>query len=1676
VGRRKPLLFAAVFGTGVLVLVLLKQGPVVRQPGETQRAVTDEGALAEPATRAEDANISGESEHPAAGRQGGSAAGAGIAEQGSASVEFKGRLEYTQFSAEERGGRRPKLFHFLAGHVQPLGGSLYIVENLFVELFEPESGTVRATVRSPRSEMPIRLAGGRREFGAEDTVELTAVDSEIFDGLPLVPARFEAQELTVALADAIYTTPGEVRFTGQGARASGRDFLMDQGSGLVRFGRDGVIAFASELLPPTTLAATGAGVLSLEQAPGGEGQEVRVLVEGGARLEASGEMGFVATAERIEFSGAPRGAGEFSPSAAQASGDVVIDAGGGRFAGERARFVFDAEGRLQVTVLEGEPTARVPILVEGGEVVQVELEATESVHLFTDTGFSVKGPCTVRISDRDLLLECNGQLLGAGGQEAGFGWISASGGVRASFGVHEFVGEDLDLRSFVGPDGEVEWTLHTSSAALLVGELAAGDGSTYRASFGGGLEFTTAGEELVIQRATEVDLAVEGARAFHLLAGELMEASLTERSFEARGGVRFEDAQTIAQALEASAVAGGALKLTGSMEAPVVLDLSRGGLLRGGELLAREVRTAPGELIALGGVRAELDTGAGVLDIEAEVLEVSFLADEDGAPLPGPALFSLREVERCRLVTEEESISWSADATEFSLFASAPGEREGSDTSEEPGAPGAGAEGRGDAPAEGARAGVEGEEVTALQGDGPRSGGLELRAAVATGGVLLERQQGGSLFAASGERMVFTANGESSLEGADGSFVRLSGVFPGGERYGRVIARGVRFVDGHMIARGATIAYEGGAEAPLVVRRISADHIDAGAQQVDLVGGVHVEGDSPATGSWTLRASAARLTEGGEVEAWDGFDWSGEEGQHATGRTLAVTPETIRMAGEPARLSFAGLEWEADELELNRARMMLSAGKGRVRSTTDHSIELSYDGIHPIEGEDATILGLRRPRFVRGETVARAEWALLWVDRNQAASANIPAGPPADTPPSLFGRVDAQGFSSALDEIYIEGHVEVTEAGVRRAEVEAIYLDLVDGRGWLKGARLTIPVKLSGELVDLAVDAEWLRHSADGSLTANSARITTCDHVDPHYFIRTKDLRLKPSAEEGVRWDISVRSNALVFGDGLAIPLPALEYEADKTGSPLIDRLVLGDTARFGTVLQATVDGELGVIERAAAFVTGSEPEDIFGGVSYRASWLGERGLMLGIGARIEADDEFWFQLYADGLKDGAEDRGMMRVDRGDRGDFRSWVRARGRAIVDRDEWIDFAFSEQSDAGVQAEFFEREFLRYEERENYLHWRKADGADYTSARVRVRAGAFRNEVEELPSVGYSHGLTPLFDVGDQAVLYSASADIGRFTRREGSGGTLSPFDPVFDTSLGTRSLLRFDTRHRLEVPLRFASGGASAVPYLELAGTSWSEGVDPDQAPHRGALAAGLELSTTLWRRSEGGGVHTIAPFLAIAGDVLAERGEGDPIPLDSIEDPLPGDHLDLGVHSRWSDPQTGEAIDVSVFGRYARDSQTVLPLEVLTEYLGDVGGIPFALQHDGRYDLEAGETLYSRSAVGFQPLDDVGCELGFHRGKGTAGLELFEAATASARWRISPKWELGARQTISLGDSQQLASRLTLRRYGHDLILDMELSERLGEGGSSVSFSLSPVVGWTRDRLGVLDHWLATRR
>ena len=1589
---RKPLVFSLVFGVGLSALLY------VVEPAEEVKALP-ETRRADPIPALERAT------------QGGAPA----------SAEFGGRLEYTQFSSEEVEGRRPKLFHFLAGHVEHKAEEEYRVENLFVELFEPQSQRVRATLRSPLSYMPLRFQAERQSYGPEDLVELSSVDAEVFDGLPLVPARFEATKLEVVLAQGLFTTPNPVVLRAQGAQVSGVDFHLDQQEESLRFGRQGEILFEQSEGVATKLAATGDGELLLERNKEGA---LRVLVEGGARLEAGSGLAIIA--ERVEFLGRESASGEFIPKAALASGGVIFDGWDGRFQGEGARFQFDEVGRLKEALLEGEPKARIPLVADGGQRVQVELRASESVRLLPDAGFSVKGPSVVEVEEEGFRLECDGQLFGTGKPSAGAGWLSASGGVRAFFGEDKYVGEDLELRGLTATGGEVEWAAQSSNEATLTGELSQGGGS-YRVQVGGGMEISARDRDLVIWRATDADIEVFGGGAFRLLAGELLEASLNKRAFQAVGGVYYSDSGTIARANKAVATADGEMQLEGTAERPVELELREARFADEGEVSAQRVRLKEGELFASGGVEARIQKEDGRVELEAETFQVIFPAPAEGAR-SAPATLAMEEVQRCRIYREGQVISWTAEETELQMTQGAPGSEQ-------------------------------------------QRGGLELITAEVTGAVLLERIKDGQVLAASGERLQ-VAGGGAKLVGAEGQSVRISGVFPGGDRFARLIARELELTQDRVVAKDAMIAYEGGDSGEVIVRTASANHIEASPQDVQLRGHVNIEGDGVETGPWQLRTEAARLSLEGSVFAQDGFEWESSSGQQASGETLAVDETNISMEGAPAKLTFAGFEWEAEDITFDRERFLLEAGEGRARSAGKTQVELSYDGIKPVEGNDATVIALHRPRFVSEETEARAEWALLWINQNEGGAERAGGG----TAPSLFGQVSGANFSSVLDEVYIEGHVEVFRQGERRAQVEALYLDLVDGRGWLRNARITVSAEVSGEATELAVDAEWLRHSADGSLAANSARITTCDHVDPHYFIQTKDLQLKPSQEEGVRWDISARSNALVFAGGLEIPLPAIEYEADEAGAPLIDRLVLGDTARFGTFLQARVDSEFGGIESIASDITGVEESDITGGASYRASWLGKRGLMVGVGAQVSAEDRFWFNLFADGLYDKAEDRGVLRVPGADREELRGWVRARGRAIFDEHEWLDFAFSQQGDAGVQAEFFERDFLRYEERDTYLHWRRGRDGDFASARLKVRAGQFRNEIEELPSISYSRGRAPVFDLDERPVLYSSSFDVGSYVRREAQGDTISPFDPTFDVLLGTRKLSRLDTRQRFELPTRFFDEAALATPFVEFAGTSWSEGIDPSSSLHRGALSAGFELSTTLWQRDEGGGVHTVAPFVSLSRDLWADASAGDPVPLDGTEDPLPGDHIDLGLHSRWSEASTGEAVDLSVFGRYASETSSVLPLEVLAEYLGEVGGKPLALQHDGRYDLEANETLYSRVSAGLELRDGLAMETGFHHGKDALGEDLFEAASLAARWRLSPKWELEARQTVSLLDSEGLSERLVLRRYGHDFILDVELSNRSGEGGSSVSFSLSPVVGWTSDRLGILDHWLSSRR
>jgi hypothetical protein len=214
----------------------------------------------------------------------------------------------------------------------------------------------------------------------------------------------------------------------------------------------------------------------------------------------------------------------------------------------------------------------------------------------------------------------------------------------------------------------------------------------------------------------------------------------------------------------------------------------------------------------------------------------------------------------------------------------------------------------------------------------------------------------------------------------------------------------------------------------------------------------------------------------------------------------------------------------------------------------------------------------------------------------------------------------------------------------------------------------------------------------------------------------------------------------------------------------------------------------------------------------------------------------------------------------------------------------------------------------------------------------------------------------------------------------------------------------------------------------------------------------------------------------LRGDVADVESGGEPVRFDRVEDPFLGAFVDVGLRARWWRPDEPDRLDVDVRASIGDDvdgptPDGLQPIAFLGGWYTILGGFPFAVTHDGRYDAREGETQYSLSALGFEPIRNLGLEFGHHYGRDAFDETLYEAASARARWRWTTKWELEATQTESLRESRSLGSEFVLRRLGHDFVFEIELGYRAGEG-TSLGFGFEPLLSWRRRSLGLIDQWL----
>jgi hypothetical protein len=903
---------------------------------------------------------------------------------------------------------------------------------------------------------------------------------------------------------------------------------------------------------------------------------------------------------------------------------------------------------------------------------------------------------------------------------------------------------------------------------------------------------------------------------------------------------------------------------------------------------------------------------------------------------------------------------------------------------------------------------------------------------------------------------------------------------------------------------------------------LRADHVSADAHQLLLSGRAHARGVTGQNEAWTVDAGSirARGSFAGKaklaaqdvetIEAWEGFQAVLGTHARAEGERMFSDLRRVRMEGSLAKLTLPVCECRSDWIEYDIASMLFSTGKGELRpppGSTQPEWSLAYDSLSPREEVDNTIMATRNPLLRSGDLEARAEWMLLWIDRDEwqqnreralqgrrarhelrLTEPEPPPPPPKKPKETLqekFARKRAQPALRVVSEAYLEGNVELLQSGERRARASSVYFDLRESRGWAQDADMYVDVFIANQRQRIRAMAEWMRISTDLVLRADKAAITSCDFGQPHYVVETSNLEIRPGElKAGVGWYVAAHGNWLRAEGGPPIPLPPIVYAANKNGTPLIESIVLGQSARFGTSIRAAFNLDLGPVGLGIGKLFGklfSLPEtDLDGHWKFDAGFLGSRGVLLGAGVVYDVKDKFHLDMEVSGIPDTHADSGLVRVPTDERNVLRDWFRMRGRYYFDKQEWLDFVMSKQSDAGVQSEFYEHDYLNYEQKDNYLHWRKADDQYYFDASAKVLLED-RTDTAELPKLGAFRGRTPIGEIGTLPVLYDAYADFAYLQRQDGNPEFYLPFPD----GLGDRQVARFDTQHRLEAPFATSFAGIRATPWLAARGTVWDRGVDDGSTPLRGGLLGGLDLSTTFWKSFQSGFLNTISPTLSFHGDIVSEQTGDTPVQFDQVEQPITGRFIDLDLRTRVWKPTSQAHFDLDVSTSYGSDTapgqpEGFQPVGVIGEMMTYVGKFPVALAYDWRYDVQDGHADYTAANWGFEPHPKLDVEIGYHQGRDVmlpqALLPVtYQAVSVAARYRFTPKWELELLQYIALDSSTGVAHDFIIRRIAHDFVLDVGVLYREGEG-ASFGVKFTPRLSWKRSGIGLMDSYLGVNR
>ncbi len=1591
-------------------------------------------------------------------------------------VEVRGRTLLEFFDLESGHLRR----RLEAEDLQPVGDEArtpYRARTVVLEEFEQGEELALRTVRAGGADFTLDLSGGLAapELADRGRVAFDSVELVQSRGLPQAPVTIRSPQILAELERGVYSAPTEVlvRVDGKGLSAEGRGLLFEAARSTIEFPAGGTVDLVQGGTRRGVLStAEGAAlVLARQDAQGGEAFGIRTL--GPSVLAVEGEVPQQVDAERFTVE-TRTVEGEVEIERVRAFGALTVSRGEDRFSGREATITFDADGGSRL-VIDADAVATVSVQGPAGQRRPLTFRGAEGMVLRD-------GPqgLFLRMAGPFSVTDATGAQLDVAG--VGEGRIDAArtelvmrleGGTRFRSGETELAMGSAVLRHQAG------------DLQLLQLEGTLGVEARARAADGDLIELTAEawslelrGDQPRVLWADAVSVRSLEGTGRTLAAGRLEDFRWDVRSFLALRGVQWVLPEGSGRG-ERLVARGDGLEVVGRAEERASLRYAATDSGASVELEAVRIDATRTTVEAWGDVRVDASGPEGVSGMLAEHVRIDQRRSEAGAGSGAIEVLAER-VREGVLQREGRSLALEAELLEATLagddLAAGPFRASGS-----------------------VRALAS--EQTALR--------LEADA--------LERDEAGIARAVA----------------LPGRRIRAEGLLPGGSQEPfRLEADSLelgpeRLVAGKVrVELGVALVPLGAAARPVAAPRPSvlmAESLTITPQETVFAGAVLAETFDldgvpvQLEAAWRrLAHDALRALESASAEAVSALEAEGAvrvrygEGATIQASALRMDRKRAQLTGTPLVLTSMGYELQTDLLELDLTDYLLEVGLGRI--TRGPGWELRFAGVLPHRMGGDLMQSMHGITLESGEQTARANHGAFWLHpgrwRRSAHEAlwgrpldlelPLEAGPgPA---PDLFetGLVNnsfqrlARGqLAQYLRAAHFQGAIEVDRQGERSARAEEVYLDVEHRRGWLSGAELAFQIPVRGKEERIRAFAARLDSLPSGGLVAAEAALTTCSFEEPHFVVQSKDLRLEPR-EDG-RWRFGVRGNRLVFPLGISLPLPGIGdvvldqeggfegIEDDEGQVRTIQNIFLSSTARFGTALGTEGTTDVGSVGLGLAEALGFDEEEVRGRWRYEGAWLGSRGPLLGLGLQLRerrpeaGTEDAWLDLWLRGIPDGGEDRGLIRVPENERDGLRSWINVRGRYPFDDQQWIDLAWTRQSDPGVQAEFFESEYLAYEQRDSYLHWRKARGDEYFQANLSIQSDPWRATLVEQPSLGYANGSSALAEFLGFPLLYAASADAARL--RRGGSGDLSlleqpwlDFDGVAD-AFGEAEVTRVDTWQELAAPVPLGESGATLVPSLGLRASAWDRSRGDAGAIQRAGAEAGLELGGS-WSRLGSGTVTLLSPYARVTRSLWTEEDAGEVVRFDQVEDPLGGDRVDAGLRMRWRRPSRQDQFDLELGVGQHTDRALEAPDQeswrALARLQTTVSGIPTGLLLDGRYALDGGPTAYSSTTYAIRPTRALELQVGHSRADDALGTAaLYEAITYRGRITLNPKWEVDLLSQQNLLGEGALRSEAVLRRLGHDFVFELSVDHRAGEG-SGISINFAPLIGWRRPRVSIL--------